>query len=494
MTARSTRRLSKLAKYLVLPSGIVKTEGYTVIDVARGLGIEFDEWQKDLILAILGKRETGKFAAASSGVCLSLPRQVGKTFTIGSMIVILCALHPNTLVIWTAHRMRTAADTFKDMKALCAAGGVLEPLVAKISNATGREGIEFSNGSEIRFGAREQGFGRGFHHVSFTVFDEAQILTENALGDIVPTMNTAENGLVLYMGTPPEPNNPAEVFTNRRDQALDSLKPIEERKEEWANIDPPLWVEFAADKTLTPSDPVAWAEANPSFPKRTDAAAMRRMLSSLSADTFRREALGIWDDKPVSLNAINLDDWTTGTRETAPTGEDLITVALDMSADHSELTLAACWKQGNTAHVELVSSRSTLQDGSAWAVEWIARRWQRLAVVVLARNSPAMSLYQDLRAKHLSVLLMNAQDMARACGRFTDKISDHTLTHLSRDDQPALWDAVENVQRKPFGQFGQFVWDFKNSDVDISPLIACTLALEGAWLTKRRPNRVQKVV
>lgn len=494
MTARSIRRLSKLAHTLVLPPGIIKTEGYTVIEVARGLGIEFDEWQKDLILAILGKRKDGKFAATSSGAYLSLPRQVGKTFTIGSMIVILCALHPNTLVVWTAHRMRTAADTFKDMKVLCAAGGVLEPLVSKISNATGREGIEFSNGSEIRFGAREQGFGRGFHHVSFTVFDESQILTQSALADIVPTMNTAQNALVLCMGTPPEPNNPAEVFTEARDRAYDSLKPYEEQKEEWRDNPPPLWVEFCADKTLTPSDPEAWAQANPSFPKRTDAAAMRRMLSSLSADTFRREALGIWDDKPITLTAINLDEWTAGTRETAPTGEDLITVALDMSPDHSELTLAACWKKGNTAHVELVSSRSTLQEGSAWAVEWIAERWQRLAVVVLARNSPAMSLYQDLRAKHLSVLLMNANDMARACGRFTDKISDRSLTHLSESDQPALWDAVSSVQRKPFGQFGQFVWDFKSSDADISPLIACTLALEGAWLTKRRPNRIQKVV
>ncbi|MUP49193.1 terminase, partial [Veillonellaceae bacterium M2-8] len=81
-------------------------------------------------------------------------------------------------------------------------------LVASVRATNGQQAIEFTNGSRILFGARESGFGRGFAMVDVIVFDEAQILTENALSDMVPATNAAPNGLVLMMGTPPRPKDP----------------------------------------------------------------------------------------------------------------------------------------------------------------------------------------------------------------------------------------------------------------------------------------------
>jgi len=69
----------------------------------------------------------------------------------------------------------------------------------------GQQEITFTNGSRILFGAREGGFGRGFAGVDILVFDEAQILGQKALDDMVPAVNTAPNPLVIRLGTPPRP-------------------------------------------------------------------------------------------------------------------------------------------------------------------------------------------------------------------------------------------------------------------------------------------------
>jgi hypothetical protein len=60
-------------------------------------------------------REAGRwlYAATVGGVTLSIPRQVAKTFLVGRIIFALCVLFPATRVIWTAHRTRTATNSFR---------------------------------------------------------------------------------------------------------------------------------------------------------------------------------------------------------------------------------------------------------------------------------------------------------------------------------------------------------------------------------------------
>jgi hypothetical protein len=70
---------------------------------------------------ILAKRADGKYAATIGGTGLSIPRQVGKTFLVGAIVFALCLLCPNLTVIWTAHRLRTAEETFGEDAGLRAA-------------------------------------------------------------------------------------------------------------------------------------------------------------------------------------------------------------------------------------------------------------------------------------------------------------------------------------------------------------------------------------
>ena len=287
------RKLSDVARHVVLPKDIV-TIGWPKVEAqARLCGIEYDGWQRQLGRCILGKTSDGVYAAGIGGVVISICRQVGKTFLIGTMIVMLCILSDYPLkVLWTAHRTRTSDETFKFMCALVRRKAISRFVDGEPRRANGQQEIVFVNGSRIMFGARENGFGRGFDSVDIEVFDEAQILTERALDDMIPATNAARNPLIVYMGTPPKPLDPSEVFSIRRDEAL---------KGDSADM---LYVEFGADKDADSDDRRQWAVANPSYPHRTGEAAILRMKKNLSDDSFRREGLGIWDETTVS-SAIN---------------------------------------------------------------------------------------------------------------------------------------------------------------------------------------------
>ena len=173
----STRRLSDVARHVVLPRGIVSTGWPKVKAQARMCGIEYDDWQDGLGRCMLGKKADGLYAAGIGGVVISICRQVGKTFTIGTMIVMLCILSEYPLkVLWTAHRSRTSDETFKFMCSLVKKPAIARYVDGESRRANGQQKIAFANGSRILFGARENGFGRGFDNVDVEVFNEAQIL------------------------------------------------------------------------------------------------------------------------------------------------------------------------------------------------------------------------------------------------------------------------------------------------------------------------------
>lgn len=203
------RRLSNVVRHVVLPRDIAATGWPKVEAQARLCGIEYDGWQRQLVRCILSKTSDGVYAAGTGSVVVSICRQVGKTLLIGTMIVMLCILNDYPLkVLWTAHRTRTSDETFKFMYALVRRKAISRFADGEPRRANGQREIVFINGSRIMFGARENGFGRGFDRVNIEVFDEAQILTECALDDMIsatcctwssaptrtPTPTTADNG------------------------------------------------------------------------------------------------------------------------------------------------------------------------------------------------------------------------------------------------------------------------------------------------------------
>ena len=69
-TSPSTRRLSEVARHVIIPEGIVATGWPAVESKCREFGDEFDEWQRGAGRIILGKRGDGIYAATVGGVTI----------------------------------------------------------------------------------------------------------------------------------------------------------------------------------------------------------------------------------------------------------------------------------------------------------------------------------------------------------------------------------------------------------------------------------------
>jgi len=482
--------LSEVAKHLVLPSDIATTGWPGVRDKLSHLGIGFDPWQQGLARAVLAKRANGKYAAGVGGVVISIPRQVGKTYTVGAIAFALCLIYPRLKVIWTAHHSNTADETY-DAMAEMARRQRIAPFIRAVRQGSGKQSIHFKNRSRIEFGAREHGFGRGKQKVGILVLDEAQILSERAMENLVPTTNQAENPLIFLMGTPPRAGiDNGEVFRNRRREALAG------------ESDDMVYVEFSARRPVDVStwkqgqvgDWAAVAEANPSFPLRTPKAAILRMRKLLpSPESFRYEALGIWDEDGAD-SVISKHRWAELEVDEAPNG--VLSYGVAFSFDDTRVSVGGAIKSEDRVHVELIDAHNGRRDdGVSELVRWFCddpdspERWRKAAQIALCGRAGATVLYEALRARGVPakvLLLVSTSQYTTGCAMFLDAVRDGTLSHLS--GQPPLDDCVTSAEKKPRGQDGAWGWKAPDGH-DETPVEAVTVALWAAKTSKRKPGR-----
>lgn len=466
--------LADLAKHLIEPEW--ESTGWPKVrDTCNNLGWMFDDWQDDLGRLILAKDSSGLFAAS---ICvMSLPRQVGKTYLVGCIAFALCLTQPGTTVIWTAHRGRTATETFRAMKAkarMPELAAFIDQRVkgGGIRSANGEQEIEFLNGSRILFGARESGFGVGFADVGMLVLDEVQRATTKTMDDLLPTTNAAANPLVLCMGTPPRPTDDGEVFTMFRTEAL---------RGESEDV---LYVELGATGRFDLADEAEFwrqlRQVNPAFPHRVGERAILRNKKGLGTDSVYREVFGLWDELTKQFSPFNGPLW----RDAADVGPSASTrpngFAVDMSHGR-EISIAACWIEGDSAHLEEVWAGG---DESA-AVEWLKDAWKRAGrqtTVFIDGQSPASSMIPALKAAGVKVLTGNSSDMSRACGLVKSDLEAKRLTHA---DQESVNNARQGSRKRAIGTAGGWGLDRSDPTVNIAPMVALSLARLAASMAKK---------
>ncbi|AON96661.1 terminase [Mycobacterium phage Paola] len=468
----SNPRLSEVARHVIKPEGIVSTSWPAVRHECNvNMRLFFDQWQDDLGKLVCAKRSDGLFAADM--FAMSVPRQTGKTYFLGALVFALCKMNAGTTVIWTAHRTRTAAETFKSMQALSLREEIA-PHIEQVLTGNGKEAVLFTNGSRILFGAREKGFGRGFAKVDVLIFDEAQILTENAMDDMVPATNASPNALILLAGTPPKPTDPGEVFTNLRLEAING---------ESTDVG---YVEISADEDAEPDDVTQYPKMNPSYPHRTSLRSIQRMRKALSWDSFRREAMGIWDKVSVHAQVIKPARWREMADELGPDpGIKPNALGVDMSHGR-QISIGACWnlsdgEDDEWRHIEQVWAGA---DTDA-AIEWIVERAGRRMPVIIDGASPAAALAPELKARKVKVRITSAGDMAKACGLVVAGADGDTLTH---GDQEDVSKALTGAKKRAIRDAGGWGWDRRDPESIIHPLVAVTLALLGAVDAPRKSS------
>jgi hypothetical protein len=468
-TKPGTRKLSDLAKHLAVPADLAST-GWPAVrrTCVEKLGITFDDWQDAAGRLILAKRADGSLAAMVDGVGLSLPRQVGKTYLVGALTFALCVNTPGLLVIWSAHHARTHGETFLAMQSFADRSKV-KAHVKQVFTGSGDEEIRFHNGSRILFGARERGFGRGIPGVDVLIFDEAQILSDRALSNMLATMNTSRFGLALYIGTPPKPDDMSESFQRMRAEALAGT------------LHDGAWIEFGADPDAKPDDRSQWAKANPSFPRRTPAQSILRLKRKLAEADFLREGMGVWDEQQVAHQAvIPAASWSVLVNESPP-ADDVAPAALAVDMSHDRvIAIAGAWVSETDLHVELLALDRAAD--TAGAVDWLVERAGRRIPVVVDSYSPAAAMVPDLRARRVKLIVTTAPDLVKACGGFHNDALSGRLRHAG---QKQLTEAVAGARKRAIGQAGGWAWDRKDPSQNIAPLVAATLARFGAVVTSK---------
>lgn len=231
------------------------------------------------------------------------------------------------------------------------------------------------------------------------------------------------------------------------------------------------YFEYGCEQGVDVTDRRMWAQANPGLgyngPKMD---ALEDDFEQMSPEGFAREHLGIWDDAQVK-SVFPAGTWESCTdTESQIEGTPVFSAAV--STDRSTAAIGACGARSDgLPHLEMVQNGA----GTDWIVPEMARLTREHGgSAVIDPASPAGSLIDDLKRAGVRVYTVGAREYAQACGWVFDAVQHKELRHLG---DSALDAAVGNAELRTLA--GGFAWDLRAPRVDITPLVAVTLACWG---------------
>jgi len=448
----------------VAPKGRFRGDGEDAAFLSSAYGLAPDPWQAQVLEDWLARSgRGGKFASLTCG--LTVPRQNGKN-AILEMRELFGIVQLGEKFLHTAHEVKTARKAFLRLASFfenTRKWPELAELVKDIRRTNGQEAIVLTNGGSVEFVSRSKGSGRGFT-ADVLVCDEAQELSDESLEALMPTTSAAPlgNPQWIFTGTPPGPTANGEVWARTRDDALSGKS---------SRLS---WHEWSCTGSADLDDPLSAAAANPALGGRLQWDVIQGERARFSDEGFARERLGMWDSAG-SQRVISADSWKVLAAANLKDDGGEVAIAIDVSPDRSTATIAsAAWTVDDIPYVDVIESRRGEADwGVAKFVELVERHNVRAVVIDAASN--ANTLIDPLRQFGVTVTVTNARQMSVACGMFYDAVMEHKVRHL---DQPLLNLALAAARKRPIGD-GGWGWSRKNSESDITPVTASTLALWG---------------
>lgn len=432
------------------------TLGYQVVDLARECGLILDEWQAWTLQQALRVDGRGQWSGFEVG--LVLPRQNGKN-------AIVEALELAGLVLWpamfgrpwvashSAHKFATASEHFLRMRQLIEASDDVRRRVKTIHTANGKESITMADGSRLKFIARTRGASRGSSD-DLIVFDEAYDLPAAAVGAMLPSLSARKNPQVWY--TSSAPHHDSVMLHRLRDRAV---KPDSGRL---------CYFEWCNPSSVDPLDRDAWYAANPALGIRISEEFVEAEQKAMPADEFARERLGVAQTADDFHSVLPFSAWAAC--EDARSGVDApAAIALDVSPERSWATFAiAASRHDDRVHVEAIDRR----EGTAWIVPRAVELSSRYGLpIILDPRSPAGGCVGELAAAGVQLDEVSGQELTQACAAFQDAVLNGRIAHIG---QVPLTAAVAGAAARHVGE--AWAWSRVSSQVDISPLVACTLA------------------
>lgn len=418
----------------------------------------------------MATRADGKWAAARVGD-FGGRQGAGKTDTILARILAGLMLLDERLIIYTAHEYPTANEIFLRLLGLFDGWDDLGKELAKPpKRAHGDQGFELTGGRRILIKTRTGKSGRGFAKADLLIYDEAQHLQPEHVAGSGPAKLAHPNPQSWYAGS--GGLSTSSVAWTMRRQALTGTGGRLSYTEHTAQI---VAVLPSGKIELTDPDPEdrdAWARANPGLGRWVTEEGMEVMRDELGA-LFPREGLCVWEPEPGTTGGvIPLDVWASLVNEHSSPVEG-IQWALAVSPDRkwSSIGIAGRNSEGRL-HVEWMHHRA----GTAWVVDVVAEAWKNQRKPIrIHKSGPEAALIAPLREKGVEVVEVTSGDVAQATGQFIDAAMSGALVHLG---QPSLDKALGGAEVR-MSVDGAMVWSQRSSSVEITPLIAVTVALGG---------------
>lgn len=408
-------------------------------------------------------------------ITLTVPRQSGKTTLVLVLILLRALSAPRQNIAYTA---QTGSDARKKMMndwlPALQQSKFADLFQAKLAN--GHESLRFNNGSSVGLVATTQKAGHG-SSLDLVILDESfahpDARLEQALRPATMTRPQPQFWVVSTAGTPeasPYLLQKVEAGRELADAGVNSST---------------AYFEWSAEDGAEANDPAVWRSCMPALGLTVQESAVASDFQAMSASEFKRAYLNQWV-KQLNDPVIDLGEWAALTDHRS-TVQDPLVFAFDVTPDRRRAAIAVAGKRSDGLfHLEVVEH----MQGTGWVAERLAELTQkhRRSEVFCDPFGPAGAVMAEVQAaigQRLEITAVSSQEHGQACGGIFDAVQQKTIRHLGT---PELTAALDGAVKRPLGD--AWAWNRKSSAVDISPLVAVTIALWGAQRAKPRRSRV----
>ena len=455
--------------------------GGRTVELAREAGLSLDDWQEHVLVESMRVGRDGRWSAVESGTCVA--RQNGKGEIILARLLGSLAVVESDLSIYSAHLFDTSLEHFRRLEYAIEDTSSLRKQLKGGSrgfkHSHGEEGVEFTGGRRVRFKTRTKAGGRGLACDGVLVLDEAMVISEWSHGAVFPIMSakTLEKPgpQVWYMGSAVDQlvHEHGVVFARVRERGMG----------ERGSAARLVWFEWSVEgdnpskvPEETLHDRAAWAQANPALGIRINPEYIHETeIESMDSRNFAVERLGVGDWPRTDFEAERIISPSEWAELVAPDSvlDEPVFLAFDVSPERRTSIAAAGMSSVGGYHVEI----GVDQDKTFGIVAKLVELNQKLRpkAIVCDGYGPAASLIPKLQEAGVDVTTYTAGEYTQACGRFVDLVREKQLRHLGSTELAA---AIRNSRTRPLGD--SWAWSRKNSEGNIAPLVAATLAVDAA--------------
>ena len=485
--------------------------GREVADLAALAGLNLDPWQAWVMDNALIQREQvfwNEFTERYENqwqhfeVGLVVSRQNGKGSILEARELAGLFVLGERLIIHSAHQFDTSKEAFHRILYLIENTPDLDQEVSRVSRSHGEEGIELRNGQRLRFRTRTKGGGRGFTG-DCLILDEAMILNSDQVAALMPTLSARPNPQLWYTGSAGDKdasqlgrvrhraikgNDPRLFYAEWSIDGCNAFCPkgcTDHDLQRMPEDCPVERQEEAREKVL-----LSYAKSNPGLGIRISVEHIDAESRSMSEESFAMERLGVgdWPVEGDEWRVLGKSQWDSRKDEESQIIGDFV-LAVDTTPNTEYSCIGVCGLNRNgMTHIEVTSDSEfdplrpyDHRPGVRWVVPRVHEIWktQKPLAVAIDKAHQAGAFIEELEDLGIKVISPLPREYAQACGELYSGViprkgNEPSLVHIG---QPPLTQAVAGADKRELE--GSWAWSKKLSVSDISPLVACTVALWG---------------